>query len=106
MARRSATSGLMVALMGAVGSCGAQSDNPTGPSADVSLVGPDLESPVPSRAAGSRGDEAQPRSSRSEERVAGDAGCNDYFDHAVPRRAASRWAPLGSAAMAPAAGTA
>ncbi len=88
--------GAVVAVMGLVG---CSSGNPTGPGTDVSLVGPDWSLVTLAGQPVLEGTKLSAEFS-SEERVAGDAGCNHYFGHARAEAGRLSVGPLGSTLMA------
>jgi heat shock protein HslJ len=88
--------GAAVAVMGLVG---CSSGNPTGPDADVSLVGPDWSLVTLAGQPVLEGTKLSAEFS-SEERLAGDAGCNHYFGRARAEAGRLSVGPLGSTLMA------
>ena len=86
----------VVAVMGLVG---CSSGNPTGPDADVSLVGPDWSLVTLAGQPVLEGTKLSAEFS-SEDRVAGAAGCNTYFGRARAEAGRLSVGPLGSTLMA------
>jgi heat shock protein HslJ len=96
MARWRRRAGVMVGVLCLVG---CSSGNPTGPNADVSLVGPDWSLTTLGGQPVLEGTKLTAEFS-TEDRVAGNAGCNHYFGRARAEAGRLSVGTLGSTLMA------